>query len=584
MNDDWGSRPRRIVATAAGIFLYLAFWGIGQTSPGLDITYQPPFSSSSLGEIYFWLAHALLLFPGACLLGYGLSPWVAPLLRRLSDAAAGAGGRKTVVVLLAVGLVGMVGFRLLHRLVLFDFPVTDDEYGVRFGGQLLASGMLRAPTLGLDPFIPTLTMHVRNGLMSSLDWLGPQLAWALGEKTGIGGSWVYALFAAIPLAVIPVWVGRRFGRSWGAMALLFFLFSPMAFALSMTTHAHLLSRAFLAIGLWLYCEAEERQDFAGWAACGLALGVAFLCRPFETFFLVLPLLGYTLFRFALRKPGAARVVLGLLAGGVGPLLLFAVYNYAFSGNPFLSARFMPHGWGEFFLESLEKPWTAELLWNRFGANTSYNLFLLGIWFLGPLGIVLVAAGVLADRFTQLLGLGVLSVLLLGLLHDDHGIHSVGPIHYSECAVSLAFISVAGLKRIADRLRALGLDTRAPACCVVFAVLIGLGTFNSWNALALRKQAQIQQGVYGFLEASGIHNAVIITDQFAQTWSRIPEYQSVGSWVFEWRPPRPDFSDDILIFHASQGAQRELAAAFPDRTLFRLKSHDTHPVLRLKRLD
>ena len=119
---------------------------------------------------------------------------------------------------------------------------------------------------------------------------------------------------------------------------------------------------------------------------------------------------------------------------------------------------------------------------------------------------------------------------------------------------------------------------------MFAVIIGLGTFNSWNALALRKQAQIQQGVYGFLEASGISNAVVVADQFAQTWSRIPEYQSVGSWVFEWRPPRPDFSDDILIFHASQGAQRELAAAFPDRTLFRLRSHDTHPILRLKRLD
>jgi hypothetical protein len=245
---------------------------------------------------------------------------------------------------------------------------------------------------------------------------------------------------------------------------------------------------------------------------------------------------------------------------------------------------MPGGWGQFDLDSIEKPWTAAVIWNRLGTNTGHNLLMLGIWFLGPLGIALVFAGVLANRFTKLLGLGVLSVLLLGLLHDDHGIHSVGPIHYSECAVPLTFISVAGLKSIADWLRARGMDSWTPACCVVFAVLIGLGTFNTWNSLALRKQAQIQQGVYGFLEKSGISNAVILGDQFGQTWSQIPEYRSVGTWVFEWRPPRPDFSDNILIFHASRGAQRELAAAFPDRTLYRLKSHDTHPVLRLKRLD
>ena len=584
MNDDPGSPRQRIVAIAAGVLLYLAFWGIGQTDPGLGITYHPPFNSSSHGEIYFWLAHALLLFPGACLLGYGLSPWVAPYLRRLWNASAGLGDRKTIGVLLAIGLVGTICFRLLHRFVLLDFPITDDEYGVRFGGQLLASGMLRTPTLGLDPFIPTFTMHVKEGLMSSFDWLGPQLAWALGEKTGLGGSWVHALFAAVPLVVVPFWVGRRFGRCWGAVALVFFFFSPMAFALSMTTHTHLLSRAFLAVGLWLYWEAGERQVLGWWAACGLALGVAFLCRPFETSFIALPFLIDAVFRFAIRKQGAARAVFGLLIGAVGPLLLFAVYNYSFSGNALLPTRFMPGGWGQFDLESLEKPWTAGVIWTRFGANTGYNLLMLSIWFLGPLGIVLVMAGALVDRLTKLLGLSVLSVLLLGLLHDDHGIHSVGPIHYSECAVPLAFISVAGLKRITDRLRALGLDSRVPACCVVFALLVGLGTFNTWNSLALRKQAQIQQGVYGFLETSGIGNAVVLADQFALTWSQIPEYQSVGSWVFEWRPPRPDFSDDILIFHASSGAKFELAAAFPDRTLFRLTSHDTHPVLRLKRLD
>ena len=104
------------------------------------------------------------------------------------------------------------------------------------------------------------------------------------------------------------------------------------------------------------------------------------------------------------------------------------------------------------------------------------------------------------------------------------------------------------------------------------------------AEVLEGEGPFKEDVQQFLEESGISNAVVLAGIFAGVWSDIPEYRSVGSWVYEWRPPRPDFSDDILIFHAAGGAQRELAAAFPDRTLFRLSSHHTHPNLRLKRLD
>ena len=68
----------RAVALLAGTLLYAAFWGLGETAPGLDITYHPSFSNSSRGELYFWLGSAFLLFPAVCLLGYGASPWLAP--------------------------------------------------------------------------------------------------------------------------------------------------------------------------------------------------------------------------------------------------------------------------------------------------------------------------------------------------------------------------------------------------------------------------------------------------------------------------------------------------------------------------
>ena len=50
---------------------------------------------------------------------------------------------------------------------------------------------------------------------------------------------------------------------------------------------------------------------------------------------------------------------------------------------------------------------------------------------------------MTDHFTRLLGLGVLTDLLLALFHTNMGLHSVGPIHYSECAVPLTVIAVHG---------------------------------------------------------------------------------------------------------------------------------------------
>jgi hypothetical protein len=69
-----------------------------------------------------------------------------------------------------------------------------------------------------------------------------------------------------------------------------------------------------------------------------------------------------------------------------------------------------------------------------------------------------------------------------------------------------------------------------------------------------------------------------------TWSRVPKYRRVGTWVFEWRPPRPDFSDEVLIFHDIERARLAAEAAFPKRDLYRLSAHRSAPFLRLTRVD
>jgi hypothetical protein len=242
------------------------------------------------------------------------------------------------------------------------------------------------------------------------------------------------------------------------------------------------------------------------------------------------------------------------------------HAYAVTGNPLLPPR-------------LDDPAAAALdevsnaLWFRFGANMGYNTFMLAIWFLGPLGILLFVAGVMTDRFTRLLGLGIGTGLCLALFHTNMGLHSVGPIHYSECAVPLTIVAVHGLANLLRVARAHHFDPQPIASAVVVALVLGLGIFNLKHAAALQQQAGIQASIYDWVERSRPDPAgpkvVVLAPQFGTTWVHLPGMVQTGSWVFEWRRPHPDLRDDLVILHDLPGLEPIVRGQFPDRRLYRL---------------
>ncbi len=569
------SHSHRLAAGLIGGFAMAAFVGLSETLAGLNIIFSKGYTYSSPGEVYFWLGHALLLFPGACLLGYALSPWLGPLLARSWRGIEQMDRRQRAAGLLLLTVATVLVARAGHALFLLDYPVTDDENAARFGGQVLAMGRLMVPAPQPFNAFPRLYLYLRDGMVTSFDWPGPQLAWAVAELSGLG-PWVFALAAALPVPCLGYILARRLGRPWGALVCLVFLLSPMAFALSLTTHAHLLSRGLLALGLVLFVRADSGGSLTRWTLTGLALGAGFLCRPPEIACLSLPLLADRLVRAVRREPGAPRAVAGLLLGGAMPLLLFALHNWQVTGDPLLPPRMGPGAIVWFQKE-------AASLWSRFGANTSYNLFMLTIWFLGPLGVLLVSLGAMTDRFTRLLGLGVLTALGLGLFHDDHGLHIVGPIHYSECVVPLSILAVHGLANLVDRCRSLGLGLTQLASMVFAALVLGLGSFNALHTSALHRQALVQDALYGFAESSGIRHAVVLAPNFANTWKAIPPLREVGSCLLFWRYVRPDLSDDVMFLRDGPGMEERLRREFRDRAFFRLSVLGEPPYLHLEPL-
>lgn len=558
------ARGRRRVAIAAGWLAVLAFFGIAADRDRFFIGFHPPFTSISPGEAKFWLATLTLLTPAGLLLGYGHASRVGRLLAQVDERLRALSRRDAATMLLCGGLLAAAIARTGNELVMLGYPVTDDEWAAKFGGEVLAQGrlMITLP-FGRNAF-PWPFMYVRGDQITSMDWLGTQLAWTISTLSR-SGHWVFALSAALPVPCVAFTVARRLSRGWGLLAGFIALTSPMGFALSMSTHGHLHSRGLLAVGLALHVWAHERRSVRIAALTGLSWGTAVMCRPFESAFFLAPLLALEAWD-ALREGGARRrMLLATVATALVPIALLFIHARALTGG-WLPARHSGGALGQDPVSDLP-------VWVRFGSNSAYNLLRLTIWFAGPIGAVLCAAGLFTDRLTRSLGLGVLSLLALGLFHTSFGIHAVGPIHYSECLVPLTVLAAHGLANLTRWMRGHGADARLPAS--VAAVALGLThmVFNAVHAVGLHGQAELQARVYGELEGAipvEQRPAVVLCPQFGRVWDHDPRLSERGSWVFQWRRPRPDFGEDLLILQDSAKANASVRAAFPGRHFFRMQ--------------
>lgn len=562
---DW--RP---VCRISGWLFVLLFCAFGGTADGFRLQNLPPFCSMSYGELMLWMGHVFLLIPGSVLLGLGYSDLLARILRRVVrriDASGRTQLQALVVQLFVVGAgLAFVG----NATLLSGLPVTDDEYAVKFGGQVLATGHLLVPEPTFMDAIPTLFFFRANGWYTSMDWLGPQVAWAFAEVTG-SGNLVWALLASFALACTTVAVGRRLGPRWALAAAAFFACSPMALALSVSSHAHLASRAFVSLALvFLVNAVRETGDRRAWFLFGLAAATSFVCRPFESGFLFLPVGIDLAWRTVARKREGLHEIGALLAGAALPLAVFATHSWLVTGSPLVPPRFVQGG-------AVVAVLPADSTWARLGNGVAFNAVLLGAWFLGPLGVVLAMVGAWTDRYTRLLALGIGSVLLLGLFHDNYGIHTVGPIHYSECVVPLTILATQGLFNIWNWTRERRLDFAPIASVISVVLIVALGAVNLVSFVGLRQQADIQEEIYGRIDAlvqADTSKAIVLAPKFDAIWRRDTTFTSIGSWVWDWRRPRPDYNENVMILYDLPGIEARVREVFPDRRLYRVVVRNT----------
>ncbi|MBU8895985.1 glycosyltransferase family 39 protein [Corallococcus sp. M34] len=558
----------RVGLLLCGVTLYGCFFGLTQTAPGMFVSFQPPWTQVSPGEAYLWLGTLLLALPGACLMGVALAPWMVRALAAVSarvERMTPTEQRMGAVMgaCLAFGLA-----RVGHAFFLRDFPFTDDEWAARFGGQVLALGKVALPRPAQVAAFPDLFLYGHGGQWAGLDWLGVQLAWATAELTGLGPA-VFALAAALGVLGVMGWGARRHGPTGALLAAALYLASPMVELLSFTTHAHVLSRAGLALGLWAFVVAMDKRTGRAWFWTGLALGGAAMTRPFEIVALTAPLI-ITEVVSAVRRKEAGRMVGGLALGLAIPLVATVIHAVVVTGGIIPPRLASNNEVIHPYLSYFKGVWSPERFWERFGANFSYNLVMLALWFLGPVGLLLVASGWVLDPLSRRLGWGVVASLAVALIHDDHGLHMVGPIHYSDAAVPLTFMAVAGTVKVLALLRERALPTTALVGALCLSLFLAMGTFTVWNGLALRRQAEIHEQLYSVVDDPALEDAVVLAPKYGQVWLSFPRFKQQGSFVFEWRRPRPDLSDRVLVVHDGPGVEAALRALMPERRFYRLR--------------
>jgi len=567
--------PRlRLGPLLGGTFLLLVYIQLSKIQPfqaaaGVDANHI------SADELRFWLAHWFLAWPALTLMALGFVDYLAPaldklhgLLPSLSPARWRLAGLAYAVVLVGLAIAGRSWF-------LLDQPVTDDENLVVFGARMLLEGDLSVPILEPDGAFTQNVTYRHEGRVSSFDYPGALLFHALAIGSGLG-SLLYALAAGLTGLAVAAAAQRLLGRGGAAVAAALWLVSPMTSALSMTEHAQLASRFFLAAALWLYLRLVTGAETPGrdGALVALAGGCAFLTRSAEAACVLVPVVVHLALRLR-RDPRLRRAALAAAPVAAAILGFYAWYNANVTGIWYLPPRYGP----ERHLAGI--PFGSPLY--LLGANLGHNLLILLVMGLGPLGLAALALGIRKAAPWSVLLAGVGLQVGLAILYDDTGIHIVGPIHFSETMLGLALLATAGVLRGFELLRGRGISRRVPATLLAAYLAGGLGLFAVVHDLGLRRQARNSRMILGAVEEAGLENAIVLGASPVRLIFAHPDSRDTGSWVYWLPPPDPYFRDDV-IFADPRTDLAALRERFPDRRLYGMSYHMDDPPVRIQALE
>jgi hypothetical protein len=249
-----------------------------------------------------------------------------------------------------------------------------------------------------------------------------------------------------------------------------------------------------------------------------------------------------------RFVGAAAVLLAVGAA------IFAAYNAGVTGSPLLPARFD----GAHTEANVLPPMSLD---DRVAIHVAHNLPLLAVFVLGAAGLPVAAIGMLTGPKPVLfIGLGFVASLFLMLGHSNVGIHTIGPIHYSESVVPLTVLFVAGVEKIADVVP----PSIAYAVALGYVVVGVGGLFVAPWLAQLSRHGDFVARPHDFLAQKQVVDAIVLCPQYPAM--RPPG--APGTWQLNMPHPDPFLEQDVVCAVPTADPDA-LHAAYPTRHIWRM---------------
>ncbi len=478
----------------------------------------------------------------------------------------------------------------LNRVVFEGLPHTEDEVAFLFQAATLARGYLVAPAPPLPEAFWIPFVLVRDGMWFGKYPPGYPLVLALGVLVGYPPL-VNALAAAFSVVLIVALAHRIYDQTTGLLAGTLLVISPFFLLQAASFMAHTVCLALTLLFVFSFAISLERPTILRALPGALAIGLLVLARPLTALGVTLPFILWAAWRFW-RVPAWRPVGLFFAAGGLLGSAALLAYNQYTTGN---SLTFGYELWWSFDKVGFG-PGTGPGQGHTLDSgilNTRFNLRLLEEVLFGWPGRfdllpALLAIAVALLRLTAYwlplvptrrvrLGQAVWDLLLTAQVCSLISVHLAywtagqmyGPRYYYEALGAIVLLSARGLSHIVTAAhwvwRFLTLRSELPAAVEVLGVLAFVGLLL-WGIFGTALPWwQSYRGWYD------IH-AEPARSVAAQVSSRALVLLPVTHWT-QYAPffvrNSPLLDSPVLYAHDLGPRNAELAAAFPDRRIYRL---------------
>ena len=466
---------------------------------------------------------------------------------------------------------------LSTQLLFRETEVTDDENVYDFQAHTLLLGRVVNP----PPPVPTSFQNVFI-INDGRQWvgkytLGHPLIIAIGMALGNRYLLIIALSVLTLLLVYLISLKVYGDKKVALLTLCLGAISPFFYLVSSSRLSHTTTAFFLALFMYLFLQSRSMSEktrggtFIAFLA-GIALGYAFNVRSLTALGFAVPFCIVAVMDLRQKKPGTLSRGLLLAAGFALMLGITLWYNAVVTGNaltfPFHyydSTESLGFGTeGHTFLSSLR--------------NLAICIGRLNSVFLGfPLSLLFLFIVLFARKgFGDYLSIGILGGIAVAyLFYYSPGVSDLGPVYYYEAMIPLLLLTA----RAAVFLHRFLVDhvKQGNALIPNFLVLSGILSLLTFVPEEIshvhRLTGQIREP-YEVVRSANVHQGLVL----------IKTRPNKG-WVFGYRNPSPDFTDDVVYArYADTASNLAVVGYFRDRTPFILDRDSSKGQLKLVPVD